>query len=102
MIFGKVAGTVVSTHKSDTTEGAKYLLVQLCNQRGEKGNGYLVALDDVGAGLDELVIARLPVAAAPKTIFIAASSLSHCTKTLPSWGIRRAMYAVTSFCGVMG
>ena len=56
MIFGRVAGTVVSTRKSDTTAGAKYLLVQLCTRTGKPKNEYLVALDDVGAGMDEMVI----------------------------------------------
>ena len=38
-------------------------------------------------GLDEVVIALLPVAEAPNTILIAASSLSVCTKTRSSSGI---------------
>ena len=56
MIFGTVRGTVVSTKKSDTTEGTAYLLVQLSSQRGEPKNGYVVALDLVGAGRGEMVI----------------------------------------------
>ena len=56
MIFGKVAGTVVSTRKSDTTVGTKYLLVQLCSRTGKEKKDWLVALDDVGAGVDEMVI----------------------------------------------
>jgi ethanolamine utilization protein EutN len=57
MIFGKVTGTVISTRKSDTTEGTKYLLVQLCSHREKPKRGsYLVALDLVGAGHGELVI----------------------------------------------
>ena len=50
----------------------------------------------------ELVIALLPVADAPKTMLIAASSLSLCTNTRPSSGILLDMYAATSFCGVIG
>jgi len=42
-------------------------------------------------GLEELVIVRLPVAAAPKTMLIAANSLSLCTNTRPSSAIRRDM-----------
>lgn len=56
MIFAKVAGTVISTRKSDTTEGTKYLLVQLCTHIEKLESGYIVALDLVGAGPGELVI----------------------------------------------
>ena len=56
MIFCKVAGTVVSTRKSDSSTGAKYLLVQLCSRDEKLSNSYLVALDLVGAGIGEMVI----------------------------------------------
>ena len=56
MIFGKVAGTVISTKKSDSLTGTKYLLVQLCTQKQILHDSYLVALDLVGAGLGEMVI----------------------------------------------
>ena len=56
MIFGKVTGTVVSTQKSDSITGTKYLLVQLCDQREKLKDGYIVALDLVGAGPGEMVI----------------------------------------------
>jgi microcompartment protein CcmK/EutM len=56
MIFGKVAGTVVSTKKSDSIRGTKYLLVQLCTQNEKMHDSFLVALDLVGAGLGEMVI----------------------------------------------
>ena len=50
MIFGKVTGTVVSTRKSDSITGTKYLLVQLCSRKEKLSDSYLVALDLVGAG----------------------------------------------------
>ncbi len=56
MILGMVRGTVVSSVKSDSTQGTKYLLVNMCNQHAETKGEYLVALDAVGAGPDELVI----------------------------------------------
>jgi microcompartment protein CcmK/EutM len=56
MIFAKVAGTVISTRKSDTTEGTKYLLLQLCNQEEKLKDSYVVALDLIGAGPGEMVI----------------------------------------------
>jgi ethanolamine utilization protein EutN len=56
MILGKVVGTVVSSIKNDSLSGARYLLVEKCNQQGVKKGDYVVALDLVGAGNDELVM----------------------------------------------
>jgi microcompartment protein CcmK/EutM len=56
MLFGKVEGTVVSTKKEDSITGTKYLLVRICNHRGEPVEGYVVALDLVGAGTGELIV----------------------------------------------
>jgi hypothetical protein len=54
-------------------------------------------------GEEEEVIALTPDADAPSTIFIAAISDSACTNTPPSiLGIRLAMYADISVCGVIG
>ena len=51
---------------------------------------------------EELVMARVPVPAAPYTILMDATSLSPCTKLPPTSGSRRARYSGISFCGVMG
>ncbi len=56
MIFARVAGTIVATRRSDNLPGAKYLLVELCDQRGRGRKDYLVALDGIGAGAGELVM----------------------------------------------
>jgi microcompartment protein CcmK/EutM len=56
MILGMVQGTVVATSKADGIEGAKYLLVNKCNQFGEVKNDYYVALDQVGSGHGEMVM----------------------------------------------
>jgi microcompartment protein CcmK/EutM len=56
MIFGRVAGTVVATRRSDRVEGPKYLLAELTSCRGEGKGDFLVALDGVGAGVGELVM----------------------------------------------
>ena len=56
MIFARVAGTVVATRRSDGIPGARYLLVELCDQRGRGRRDYLVALDGIGAGPGELVM----------------------------------------------
>jgi microcompartment protein CcmK/EutM len=56
MIFGLVAGTVVSTQRGDTMAGAKHLLIRKCSHRGEPGSDYLVVLDALGAGPGEIVL----------------------------------------------
>ena len=56
MIFGKIAGTVVSAQMDKEMKGKKCLLVQICNHKGEIGDDYLVAVDLVGAGVEEVVI----------------------------------------------
>lgn len=78
MIIGMVIGTVVSTHKAPELErgkyldgseahpptpagkggelaGAKYLLIEKCDQHGKGKKQYQVALDQVGAGTGELI-----------------------------------------------
>lgn len=56
MLFGKVAGTVVSTRKTESLEGLKLLIVRNVDITGEVGKGYVVAADSVGAGLGEVVL----------------------------------------------
>ena len=56
MILGMVVGTVVTTQKADKIAGAKYLLVNRCNQRAETKDDFFVALDQVGAGHGEMVM----------------------------------------------
>jgi carbon dioxide concentrating mechanism protein CcmL len=56
MVLGKVVGTVVCSSRNDGIEGASYLLVEKTNQHGEKKGDYLVALDIIGVGHDELVL----------------------------------------------
>jgi len=56
MILGKVVGTVVSSKQSVNIAGAKFLLIDQCNQKGEENGNFLVALDLVSAGAGELVM----------------------------------------------
>ena len=56
MIFARVAGTVVSTVRSDGIEGARHLLVEVCTYTGEPSGSYMVALDQHQAGPGEMVI----------------------------------------------
>jgi microcompartment protein CcmK/EutM len=56
MILGRVVGTVVATHRADDLPGARYLVVQVTNVRGEGRPAYHVVLDILGAGPGELVV----------------------------------------------
>ncbi len=56
MIFAKIVGTVVSTQMDEGIKGKKCLLAQTCNHKGEIDGHYLVAVDLVGAGVEEVVI----------------------------------------------
>ena len=51
-----VVGTVVTTQKADKIGGAKYLLINKCDQYGKVKNDFSIALDQVGAGHGEMVI----------------------------------------------
>ena len=56
MIIGKVVGTVVGSINRIGIDGAVCLLVEKCNQQGVGQNDFLVALDLVGAGNEEMVM----------------------------------------------
>ncbi len=56
MILGKVVGTITSSSNSNEISGGRYLLVNKCDQKGKLKNDFLVALDLVSAGKDELVM----------------------------------------------
>jgi carbon dioxide concentrating mechanism protein CcmL len=56
MILGKVVGTVICSSKNDGLDGARYLLIEKCNQHGTPKNDFLVALDLIGVTHDELVM----------------------------------------------
>lgn len=56
MQIGKVIGTVVSTRKEDVLEGMKFLLVKNCDFDGNPVGPTVVAVDAVGAGVDEVVL----------------------------------------------
>ena len=56
MTIARVRGTVVSTHRSDRVDGARFLVVEDCDQAGAGRKEYLVALDMVGADRGQLVL----------------------------------------------
>ncbi len=55
MIVGKVTGSVVSTRKSENLIGNKFMIVEpIASMKGE--NSQLVAIDNIGAGVGEVVL----------------------------------------------
>jgi microcompartment protein CcmK/EutM len=56
VLLGKVVGTLVSTRKDEKLEGLKFLVLQRLNINGEAQDGYVVAADAVGAGVEEVVM----------------------------------------------
>lgn len=56
MFYGKVIGTVTATRKDDALVGKKLLVVEEWN-RDKKPTGTIhIAIDSVGAGVDEIVL----------------------------------------------
>lgn len=55
MIIGKVVGSVISTRKNDNLVGNKFLIVEPIKSMQQAGNR-LVAIDNVGAGIGEIVM----------------------------------------------
>lgn len=68
MILGRVVGEVVATEKRPQFEGAKLLLVQPETPDGTPVGATLLAIDSVGAGRGELIIAVLEGRAAGEAL----------------------------------
>ena len=68
MILARVIGEVVSTQKRPQFEGAKLLILQPETPVGAKSGAILLAIDSVGAGRGELVIAVLEGRAAGEAL----------------------------------
>ena len=68
MILARVVGEVVSTHKRPQFEGAKLLILQPETPSGTRSGNALLAIDSVGAGRGELVIAVLEGRAAQEAL----------------------------------
>ena len=56
MHLGRVAGTLVASRKEELLEGMKFLVVRQLDVNNEETGGYVVAVDAVGAGVDEVVM----------------------------------------------
>lgn len=53
MLVGKVVGSVVATRKNENLVGSKFLIVQPSDGMGDEK---IVAVDNVGAGIGEIVL----------------------------------------------
>ena len=56
MLLGQVAGTVVASRKDPGLSGQTLLLVRRIDAQGKALDDYVVAVDDVGAGVGEVVL----------------------------------------------
>ncbi|MBQ9977477.1 MAG: EutN/CcmL family microcompartment protein [Clostridia bacterium] len=61
MLVGKVVGSVVATRKNERLIGAKFMIVEPMDNMAEKGR--IVAVDNVGAGIGEIVLVAMGSAA---------------------------------------
>ena len=68
MQIARVIGTVVSSHKHRKFDGAKLLLVQPLNIDDTPRGNALLAVDSVGAGVDEKVLVVLEGRAAGEAL----------------------------------
>jgi microcompartment protein CcmK/EutM len=56
MLIGKVVGSVVATRKDEKLGGQKLLVVQVHDQNNKPKDQYVVAIDAVGAGHEDMVL----------------------------------------------
>jgi microcompartment protein CcmK/EutM len=56
MLIGKVIGTVVATRKDEKLEGLTFLMLRQLDVQGNEKDGYVVAVDAMGAGVGEVVL----------------------------------------------
>ena len=54
MLVGKIIGSVVATRKNEKLVGRKFMIVETLNAMGDTKR--LVAVDNVGAGIGEMVL----------------------------------------------
>lgn len=56
MLIGKVVGSVVATRKDEKLVDRKLLVVQVHDQQNRPKDQYVVAVDSVGAGPEDMVL----------------------------------------------
>ncbi len=57
MIFARVVGNLVATQKNEHLKGSKLMLLQPLDTKGKNAGDQFIAVDAVGAGIGDLVIA---------------------------------------------
>jgi microcompartment protein CcmK/EutM len=55
MIVGRVVGSLVATRKNEKLVGSKFMIIEPF-EKMEQNNGRFVAVDNVGAGIGEIVL----------------------------------------------
>ena len=56
MLLGRVVGSLVASRKEPLMEGFKFLVLRQVGVDGKETGAYVVAVDAVGAGPDEVVM----------------------------------------------
>ena len=56
MLLGKIVGTLVSNRKDEKLVGLKFLVVKQIDLDCRETGKYVIAVDAVGAGLDEIIL----------------------------------------------
>ncbi len=56
MFIAKVIGTIWATVKDKNLQGYKLQVIQPLNSKGEKVGNPIIAVDTIGAGVDEIVM----------------------------------------------
>ena len=62
MLVGKVVGSIVSTRKNENLVGSKFMVIEPIAELGNPDKK-IVAIDNVGAGIGEIVLVALGSAA---------------------------------------
>ncbi|MBI3651841.1 MAG: EutN/CcmL family microcompartment protein [Acidobacteria bacterium] len=56
MLLARIVGTVVATRKDERLHGRKLLVARLIDEHGQDQKGHVIAVDTVGAGVQEIVL----------------------------------------------
>lgn len=62
MIVGKIIGSLIATRKNENLIGSKFLIVEPIHSM-QRNENHLVAVDQVGAGIGDVVLVALGSAA---------------------------------------
>ncbi|MCG8485425.1 MAG: EutN/CcmL family microcompartment protein [Clostridia bacterium] len=57
MIFARVVGNIVATQKNENLRGSKLMILQPLDTKGKSVGKQIIAVDAVGAGIGDIVVA---------------------------------------------